>query len=60
MQNLTAYRSLKFYVVENLPVMIERMLPGWYLFRGPSDQTVGPSVSFTIENRPPSGRPCNG
>ena len=33
--------------------MSETSIPGSYLFRDPSDQTVYLSVSFTIENGPP-------
>ena len=39
---------------------IQLGIPGSYFFRGPSDQTVGPSVSVAIENCPPSGRPSLG
>ena len=33
---------------------------GWYLFRGPSDQTVGLSVYFKTENGPRWGHTCCG
>ena len=35
-------------------------LPGSYLFRDPSNQNVGLSVSSTIENRSRWGRSCYG